>query len=164
MKLRFIPSALLIACCCSNATAQSSQVELQVVGNNGSTIWSHPLDVVKKITFPQGNSLSFIGQDGTSVLYSTELTNVKKLLFDYSTVGIKDPSVDGAELSLAVEDNLISIDGWTSGDIARATIYSTSGQAFYNDANWNGSAINISLLPKGVYILKVNNNSFKFRK
>lgn len=163
-KLRIIPAALMLACCCGTAAAQSSQIELQVVGTGGSTIWSNPLDGVKRITFPQGNSLSFIDKDGTA-LYTTDINNVKKLLFYNPTAaGINKPTANNAELSLVVDDDQVSLKGWTAGNIARAVIYSTSGQAFYNEANWDGSAISISSLPKGVYILTVNNNSYKFRK
>ena len=102
---------------------------------------------------------------GSWIEFATDINNVKKLLFYNPTAaGINKPTANNAELSLVVDDDQVSLKGWTAGNIARAVIYSTSGQAFYNEANWDGSAISISSLPKGVYILTVNNNSYKFRK
>ena len=118
---------------------------------------------MKWATFAQ-RSLTLTGQDMTSVLYHAELPNVKRLVFYNPTAGIGDVTAEETDLRLVVNGNLVSLDGWTPGTVARATVYSVSGQAVYVDGAWDGSAIDVARLPQGIYILKVNNNSYKFRK
>jgi len=162
-KLHLIATACLLACGLGTASAQSTRIQLQVVGADESEIWTDELSNVKWVTFPQ-RSLTLLGQDMTSVLYRTDLPNVKRLVFYNPTAGIGDVTAEETDLRLVVNGNLVSLDGWTPGTVARATVYSVSGQAVYVDGAWDGSAIDVARLPQGIYILKVNNNSYKFRK
>lgn len=162
-KLHLIATACLLACGLGTASAQSTRIQLQVVGADDAQLWTGELSDVKWATFAQ-RSLTLTGQDLTSVLYHTELPNVKRLVFYNPTAGIGDVTAEETDLRLVVNGNLVSLDGWTPGTVARATVYSVSGQAVYVDGAWDGSAINVARLPQGIYILKVNNNSYKFRK
>lgn len=162
-KLHLIATACLLACGLGTASAQSTRIQLQVVGTDDAQLWTSELSDVKWATFAQ-RSLTLTGQDMTSVLYQTELPNVKRLVFYNPTAGIGDVTAEETDLRLVVNGNLVSLDGWTPGTVARATVYSVSGQAVYVDGAWDGSAINVARLPQGIYILKVNNNSYKFRK
>lgn len=162
-KLHLIATACLLACGLGTASAQSTRIQLQVVGADDAQPWTGELSDVKWATFAQ-RSLTLTGQDMTSVLYQTELPNVKRLVFYNPTAGIGDVTAEETDLRLVVNGNLVSLDGWTPGTVARATVYSVSGQAVYVDGAWDGSAINVARLPQGIYILKVNNNSYKFRK
>ena len=162
-KLHLIATACLLACGLGTASAQSTRIQLQVVGADESEIWTGELSDVKWATFAQ-RSLTLTGQDLTSVLYQTELPNVKRLVFYNPTAGIGDVTAEETDLRLVVNGDLVSLDGWQPGTPVRATIYSVSGQAVYLDAAWDGSAIDVARLPQGIYILKVNNNSYKFRK
>lgn len=162
-KLHLIATACLLACGLGTASAQSTRIQLQVVGADESEIWTDELSNVKWVTFPQ-RSLTLLGQDMTSVLYRTDLPNVKRLVFYNPTAGIGDVTAEETDLRLVVNGNLVSLDGWTPGTVARATVYSVSGQAVYVDGAWDGSAIDVARLPQGIYILKVNNNSYKLRK
>ena len=162
-NLHLIATACLLACGLGTASAQSTRIQLQVVGADDAQLWMGELSDVKWATFAQ-RSLTLTGQDLTSVLYHTDLPNVKRLVFYNPTAGIGDVTAEETDLRLVVNGDLVSLDGWTPGTPARATIYSVSGQAVYLDGAWDGSAINVARLPQGIYILKVNNNSYKFRK
>ena len=58
--------------------------------------------------------------------------------------------------------NTISVAGLAKAE--NAAIYSIGGEKVVNLMSWNGSPVNVGSLSNGVYILKVNNKSFKFIK
>nr|WP_238301080.1 hypothetical protein [Prevotella micans] len=43
-------------------------------------------------------------------------------------------------------------------------MFSTSGETVLRNSNWKGEPVNIGSLAKGVYVFKINNTTFKFRK
>lgn len=164
-KLHFIATACLFAACLGTASAQDEKTKLQALGPDGEVLWSSALADFKWVTFPQGNSVAFIGRNGADVLYSTQLAGVSKIVFISPTSGIGDlTSEAGNTLRLVNGGNRLSITGWTPGTTGHAAIYAVSGQLLWSDAGWNGADINVANLPQGIYILKIDTQSFKFRK
>ena len=58
-------------------------------------------------------------------------------------------------------ENLIYIEGAEQG---RIEVYALNGTQCLAVAQWSGQPVDVSALPKGIYVLKVGNASFKFKK
>lgn len=121
---------------------------------------SVPLDNVRKITFDNGNMvLSTNGNED----FELPLDDIMKILFDKDGSNV-DRIVADTNLHLVRNSrNTIGITGLETA--ADARIVNTVGSIVMIQRQWNGSDIDISALPSGVYVLVVgNNNIFKFSK
>lgn len=121
---------------------------------------SVPLDNVRKITFDNGNMvLSTNGNED----FELPLDDIMKILFDEDGSNV-DRIVADTNLQLVRNSrNTIGITGLET--TADARIVNTVGSIVMIQRQWNGSDIDISALPSGVYVLVVgNNNIFKFSK
>ena len=67
-----------------------------------------------------------------------------------------------AKLQVGFDGNTISVAGRAKAE--NDAIYSIGGEKVVNLKSWNGSPVNVGSLSNGMYILKVNNKSFKFIK
>lgn len=121
---------------------------------------SVPLDNVRKITFDNGNLLlSTNGSDD----FELPLDDILKIFFKEGDAGV-DRIVTDANLKLVRNSrNSIGVTGLETATDAR--IVNTAGSIVMIQRQWNGSDIDISALPSGVYVLVVGtNNIFKFSK
>lgn len=120
---------------------------------------SVPLDNVRKITFDNGNMvLSTNGNED----FELPLDNIMKIFFKEGDAGV-DRIVTDANLKLVRNSrNSIGVTGLETA--ADARIVNTAGSIVMMQRQWNGSDLDISALPSGVYVLVVGNNIFKFSK
>lgn len=121
---------------------------------------SVPLDNVRKITFDNGNMvLSTNGNED----FELPLDDIMKILFDEDGSNV-DRIVADTNLQLVRNSrNTIGITGLET--TADAHIVNTAGSIVMMQRQWNGSDLDISALPSGVYVLVVGtNNIFKFSK
>lgn len=121
---------------------------------------SVPLDNVRKITFDNGNMvLSTNGNEN----FELPLDDIMKILFDEDGSNV-DRIVADTNLQLVRNSrNSIGVTGLETATDAR--IVNTAGSIVMIQRQWNGSDIDISALPSGVYVLVVGtNNIFKFSK
>ena len=131
-----------------------------VVQSTSGQQTSVPLDNVKKITFDNGNMvLSTNGNEN----FELPLDDIMKILFDEDGSNV-DRIVADTNLQLVRNSrNTIGITGLET--TADARIVNTAGSIVMIQRQWNGSDIDISALPSGVYVLVVGtNNIFKFSK
>lgn len=131
-----------------------------VVQSTSGQQTSVPLDNVKKITFDNGNLLlSTNGSDD----FELPLDDIMKIFFKEGDAGV-DRIVTDANLKLVRNSrNSIGVTGLETA--ADARIVNTAGSIVMIQRQWNGSDIDISALPSGVYVLVVGtNNIFKFSK
>ena len=84
------------------------------------------------------------------------------LKFEDVTTSIAGVTDNASKLQVAYDGNTISVAGLAKAE--NAAIYSIGGEKVVNLKSWNGSPVNVGSLTNGVYILKVNNKSFKFIK
>ena len=135
-------------------------------------------------TSPDDTKMSVVSADGNAKEY--KLSDLKKIVFHESELGIVDrngqesksaysdihklcfildPSdisdVTAKRLSVGYSDGTLYVDGWTEGN-ADVAFYDMSGKLYSMLKAWNGEMINISHLPKGMYILKIKSYSIKF--
>lgn len=156
MKKRKILVALSLAACAGCFAQDDITVNL----NSGKK--SYKVDDVKSITF-DGTNLKVNKQDNAADTYAfADLVNVT---FDTAT-GISNLPLAGGKLAISVQpgSDIINISGYDAAEKYSVAVYSLAGEKLAGVDNWKGEAVSVASLPKGVYVLKINNTTLKFRK
>jgi hypothetical protein len=142
-----------------NLSAQSSLTIYLKNKNQQSLLVSS----VKKIVFTKDN-LEFKQSDGSESVYA--FTAVAKIAFSTSTTGTDDILSGQEALSIypnPVKDYIYFRNLSDNG--AKITIFNLNGSVLLStELNAVDSGINVSVLEKGFYLLKVNDKTFKFTK
>lgn len=140
-----------------------AQDQMIVTMKDGGAEQTFMLADIGKVFFESENVLVKQKSASTS---SIPLTSVLSIKFSDSTVtGLRTLGNDADNtLRITIAAGTINVLGWDSSRQTTAIIYSTSGTMAYANRKWNGGAISIESLPQGVYILKINNQTFKFSK
>jgi len=103
------------------------------------------------------------------MVYTTEteaptvfnLADVKGLVFGTTATAIGQLVGTKGQLNIAYWQGILSAQGINGANTA---LYTVSGQRVMSINAWDGSAISTEGLANGVYVLKVNNQTFKFVK
>ena len=153
---------LLIVAVASVMTARA-QSNLYVYTNDGNTEETVALVDIDKITF-DGTNMVVATKTGAQKMFT--LTAVKDFKFTPNSatglMNLKAEAVAGPAIS--VQSGIIKVDGWDSSRCATVYVYGVGGQQYYCQPDWSGADIDISSLPKGVYIIKIENQTTKIRK
>ncbi len=123
---------------------------------------SYRIDDVKNLTF-DGATLKVNKQDSESDTYS--FSDIVNITFDAST-GVDNLKIADGKLTVSVApgSDIIRIGGYDAKERYDVSVYSLSGEKVYGISNWKGEGVNIASLAKGVYVLKINSTTLKFRK
>lgn len=154
LTLTFALAALLAA---GNANADTKLVAKDT--STSTTITSFSLGDISQLQFADGNLVVTLNDKTTrNVALSTTL----ELTFDDVATAIGQVKTSGNALGIAYDGQQLSASGIDG--TAEAAVYSIGGQKVIDLKAWNGIAVSTASLESGVYILKVNNKSFKFVK
>lgn len=127
-----------------------AQTNLVIHQTDGSSKSFDISSITKMQVSPQ--FFSVFTQDESKVA----LAQVQSIKFSKETTGISN-AVGNNEVALQRNGNMLTIEGLKAGD--RVQLFNLSGQMI---GSLDGQSLNLSTLSRGVYILKVNNKSFKF--
>ncbi|MDD7317265.1 MAG: T9SS type A sorting domain-containing protein [Prevotella sp.] len=163
MRKKFFLLALLPLLPAMHLMAQSGN-ELVVKAKTGNT--SYLLDNVRRIDLTGGN-VGVVTTNAGVTTYAFE--DVYSICFGLNTSGITTVTRSGEQkgkLLLHVTNNgsTVSVSGWQAGKSSDVKFYNTSGSLVKELKQWSGSDIDITSLPKGVYIIKVGDKAAKFNK
>ena len=154
LTLTFALTALLAA---GNANADTKLVAKDT--STSTTLASFSLGDISQLQFADGNLVVTLNDKTTrNVALSTTL----ELTFDDVATAIGQVKTSGNALGIAYDGQHLSASGFDG--TAEAAVYSIGGQKVIDLKAWNGTAVSTASLESGVYILKVNNKSFKFVK
>ncbi len=159
MHKRFTFLILLILATAAGATAQS----LLLKTKDGTTI-TKPLGTVKRITF-SNNSLLVNYLSGPVDTYS--ISTLSKLSFKMPPTGTSQLELAGsAAMKIYPNPASESIHILNSPETDyTASVYLMNGVLLFSTHQNSGNrSIDISFLPAGMYILKINQQAFKFIK
>jgi len=94
------------------------------------------------------------------------LTTIQDFRFTpQSTTGLLQMKADAvAGPAINVRQGIVSVDGWDSSRTATLSVYAVGGQQLMSIPGWNGQNVDINNQPKGVYIIKIENQTTKIRK
>ena len=100
--------------------------------------------------------------NGTAVPYSFAVSNIRNMVFNEIT-GIEDIVTE----TFKVYPNPVHNELYISGNDFRShpyQLFSTDGRLLLHGVSREGEPEKVSDLPTGLYILKINNSSFKISK
>lgn len=142
------------------AQAQSS---LYVYLNDGDDETVVSLADIDKITF-EGASMVITPKTGSQKTIA--LTAIKDFKFTpnstTSLLTLQNEAEVGPKIS--VKSGIIKVEGWDTSRTATLSVYSVGGQQMLSISEWKGADIDINTLPKGVYVIKIENQTTKIRK
>ena len=117
---------------------------------------------IKKVTF-SAEGVNIVLNDESSQVVAWQ--NVQKLTFPVSEAGIEDATLsqDFNKVVLFCANECVGVHGLKAGANSLAVI-DVCGRTVVSKLNWDGTPVSISHLPKGVYILKVNNQTLKIKR
>ena len=149
---------LMLMLCGGLAQAQSF---MTFNATNGWPFSSWSLNDVRKVTFDGGDIVVRTSASDESFALS-DVLSIKFTDSDHQDpTTVEKINSDVAQLRIASDETSIRVIGANNGAIS---ICSISGQPLYNNRNWHGEIIDISYLERGIYIITINNSTFKFRK
>ena len=138
--------ALMFAFCCI-CVAQAQDVQSLDITKTSGTTEQLAVKNVKKITFADGNMV-VTKSDGNTASYV--ITEINKITFG-TTDGIVNKNIG--------TDKFVSLKGEGT-----AQVYNVKGQLIKSVAVKGNSSLNIADLTKGVYVIKLNNQTAKIVK
>ena len=148
---------LVVFSCGAVAHAQSF---MTFYGTEQEVLNCWQLQDVNKMTFEGGN-IVVNHRFGSQDYALNKVLSIKFTDEEQTPTSIKEIVGKKDLLSVIAGDQSIRINGATSGHVS---IWAVSGQQLYDNRNWRGEEISISHLQRGIYIITINNSSFKFKK
>jgi hypothetical protein len=160
MNKNFLFLLFLILCCfCSiNANAQTEQVNLTIIFNDG-TQTEHILSDTGKIVF---SNSSIVILDDTDFPFPYPLASIRKMLVS-NYVSIDKSEIENIKIYPNPVQDFLQIQN-PIHDNMRAEIFSISGKSLYKAEFEGDKQIDISSLLSGTYLIKINNTFYKFTK
>ena len=100
--------------------------------------------------------------NGSAQPYSFAVSNIRKMTFN-EVLGVPEIVTDNFKVYPNPVHDMLYISGNNSTSYPY-TLFSVDGRLLLNGEVQNGDPVNVSELPSGFYILKINNTSLKINK
>lgn len=154
---------LLTLALAGTATSASAQASLVLNPKQGSSEKKEfLLDGIRTLTFGD-DGLTVNLKDGQT--YAAAFDNLATLTFRDESTAIETVTAEyAANLDLFLTDGRLGVNNLPANVATEAALYDAAGRVVLMRRQWNGEPIAIGHLPKGVYIFKVNNQTFKFTR
>lgn len=138
---------------------QASAREVTVFLNSMSEGQKFSVELLDKIYFSNGNMVLNRGGVETQV----PLSMIKKICFGGTVTGIgQTTAADGVKAAIVGDE--LRLVGYDSSQPLPAALYGMNGSLFMSVKALTADAVNVAYLPKGIYILKLGDKSFKLYK
>lgn len=161
IKKRTLALLILMGGIAAQASAQQYMV---TYFNDGSAEGVTGLSQIMSLHFSDGNLQ--VKQSANGQVSETPLAKILSIKFtDETPTGVTNMTADlQAAVTLAISPEELRLVGYDTALALPAALYSINGTTYYTCAHLTESSVNISSLPKGIYIFKLGNKSFKIRK
>lgn len=94
--------------------------------------------------------------------------DVQAIVFSDGQGSVRTITAGGQSAQLTAfvprDGSCLTVFGWDSDETAALKLYNASGSLVKQIDGWNGSQVDISELPHGVYVLNIGGKSAKIRK
>lgn len=152
-------SFLLAAAAVGLGFSMQAQDKLVVTGNGGSTT-SVEISKISAITF-QGNVMLVATPDGQMTLPTDDINQIS---FELSMSGVDNINESLSEnLSITNDRGVISVNA-ADGSAISLNIFDIKGQCCMSVRGDGAVTADTSVLPKGIYIIKVNDKIVKYTR
>lgn len=132
--------------------------DMIVKADMGQKSWD--LMSVSSFRFVDGNMVVKLRNGATTE--KINLSEIKTITFGEATTSIISTKSVSDDVKFYLADQHLVVTGLNYP--VSVAIYAISGKALFNQSAWTGGSLDISSLPKGIYIVKLGNKNFKFRK
>ena len=131
-----------------------------VVTQNGQK--SYDMNKLARIELGE-DDLVVVGSDEKGTTYAFD--KVQKILISLNTTALNDATVDSKPtLTVSTDGAEMSFNGWDSNIAAPLYVYDAGGRSVLHREAWRGETVSISALAKGVFVVKADEHTAKFRK
>lgn len=161
LKIRKTVLAMMASLFISSSVFAEDGIKIKVVKVDGMAPVEYSINDIRKITF-QEYGFTIMLNDGTSDS-SMEYSDVQKMVFDNVITGIdnvKSEKVDN--IAITYNGSVIKVSGCE--EAAQLRLFDISGRPVISQNIQGEAVISTENLASGVYILRVNNKTFKFNK
>ncbi len=156
---KILSAALLVTfMTVGNANAQTKMI---VTPTTGGTAAEYALTDVKSLTFGRDN---FVVNEFNANASTFLFKKVQSIKFQTISTSIEHVTQLGEKLSFACFGDMLHVQGWSQDKTANITVFNISGQTIASVAQWNGEPINMNGASSGIYLIKINNKTYKFIK
>lgn len=141
------------------AAMATAQVRLVVVPRDGSAAKRINLDDIKRIDFlGDGNHFSI---ETPELRYAYSFDYVQSIKFEGLVNDISSTRTPEDGMRISYKEGQLIVSGMCDA-VTHADIFDLNGCSRVSLPHYHGEPIDVSGLPKGAYIFRVGNRSFKF--
>ena len=160
--IRKIAAAMFVALVMPfSAQAQTDDGTMLKIRTTDDCEVSVPLDNVRKLTFGDDSFTLFTVSEGEN--YGFKYDEVMKIMFEDVATGIDEQIASEADgINIAYDGTFLRITGCKKA--SQLIVYDISGRPVISQRIQGNAVLSTENLGAGVYILKVNNKTFKFSK
>lgn len=142
------------------SASADEEMKIVVYGSGSGEVTEIKIDDVRNITFQDETLTMLLLEQGTKVF---NYSDIGKICFETVSTSIESVTPDdGDETAISYDGNVLRISGCTKPSHFR--IFDITGQNVMNSSIQGDTEISVGNLSSGIYILKVNNKTFKFSK
>jgi len=160
MKSKIFLTTLLLLAGMSTTLVKAQSMTINLKNGNKQEI---NLTTLQKISFSSNNLvLNYANAAFTSVA----ITDIRKITMVGGAAAVKNPQADESKISVFfnASDNQLTIKN-TPEKTSKAYVYRIDGVLVLNtEVSSSNNVVNASSLANGLYLLKINNQVFKFKK
>lgn len=150
----------MLACIFISSSAMADDdIALRIFDKTGGDPIEIALDDISKITFEE-SCFNVFPNNITDSFMQFEYDNVQSMKFGFVATAIDN--ISNGKISFAYDGNNITLSNCDNN--SKIMIYDVAGRPVISSYVSGNGVINTQSLSPGIYILKVNNNSFKFNK
>lgn len=150
------------ACLVSSSALADDGLTLKVISSNGEAPVEYALDDIRKITF-QTDDFTVMFNDETLGSQTFMYGDVQKMEFGTVTTSIGNVNAEnGSEIAISYDGRTIKVSGCEES--AQLRVFDISGRPVISETVSGEALVSTDNLSAGVYILRVNNKTFKFSK
>lgn len=144
-----------------SVSAQDDDTKLVIYSHDGSAPVEISIYDIRKVTF-QDDTFTMVYEDGIAADQQFAYDDVRCVKFSGETTGIGSVQSDqlGDDITISRGASSIIVGGVT--ERAQLRLFDISGRPVLSQTLTSDTTISTEALPAGVYILRVNNKTFKF--
>ena len=162
LKIRKTVLAMMTSLLISSSAFADEDLKIKVVSNvDGVAPVEYAINDIRKITF-QEYGFTIMLKDGTSDS-SFEYIDIQKMVFDNVNTGIDNVKSEKADgIAISYDGSSIKVSG--CAEASQLRVFDIAGRPVISESIKGEAVISTENLSSGVYILRVNNKTFKFNK
>lgn len=161
LKIKKTVFAMLASCLISSSALADNGIKIKVFCSYDTSSKEFAIDEIRKIAF-NNDGMTFLFKDEATPEEFFEYGDVGSMKFEEISTSIENvKSEKDGNIEIAYDGRMIKVSGC---DAAQLRVFDIAGRPVISENISGEATISTENLASGVYILKVNNKTFKFNK